>query len=107
MGADFVIAVNVEPSAQDVVQAVADGKETPVPTIFESIMLAVAVDSYQKISSNLQYADIVIEPRMGDIRFGDYNKLDTCVARGEEAAVAALQRVDLARLTQKPRQAVQ
>ena len=85
MGADFIIAVNVTPSASDRVQKIR--KE---PSIFHVIMQSIYITTYAMAQHNLEYADIVIEPDLARIGAGDFQKARELIRRGEQAAQKAI-----------------
>ena len=85
MGADFIIAVNVNPDVSDRVQKVR--KE---PSIFHVIMQSIYITTYAMAQHNLEYADIVIEPDLAHIGAGDFQKAEELIKRGEQAAHNAI-----------------
>ncbi len=92
MGADFVIAVNVNPDVADRMgksskQRVEARKE---PNIFQIMMQSIYITTYSLARSSLEHADIVIEPDLSHIGAGDFNKARELITRGREAAEEAL-----------------
>jgi NTE family protein len=98
MRADFVIASNVEPSAEDMARIPSGKRGARIPNIYNTIMQAIAIVSQQRASGDLRIADIAVEPRVEDVGFGDYHKVGTCISRGEEATRLALEGTELARV---------
>jgi NTE family protein len=95
LGADFVIAVNVEPDARRMASVPREKRKSGIPNIYDVIMQTVSIVSYQRVRGSLRRADVAIEPRTEDIGFGDFQKARECIARGEEAARAVLGRAGL------------
>ena len=79
MGADFIIAVNVIPAVRDRAQQVEKVKE---PHIISVIMQSLYIASYLGVRSSLEGADIVIEPQMPDITYGDFSRAEECISQG-------------------------
>jgi len=100
MGADFIIAVNViiKPSdragnahlEERVQKEMGEVKE---PGIFSMMMQLVNVASYQVVKSSLSGADIVIEPKVAGIGFGDFRRARECIFQGELAAQDSVQEI--------------
>ncbi len=92
MGADFVIAVNANP---DVVsrlgtgarKRVAKGKE---PTIWQVISQAIYISTYALSFTNLERADAVIEPDLGEFNLTDFNRVPEIIEAGRIAAEHAV-----------------
>lgn len=80
MGADYVIAVNVEADIRR------RNFERGVEILFQ-------VDDIRGAELNrlkLREADIVIEPRIGHVNWAQFAKIGECISRGEEAAQQCL-----------------
>jgi NTE family protein len=88
MGADFVIAVNVIPDIHE--RAYEVGEETKrdlkEPSIFSVIVKSMERAQCLLVRSCTQDADIVINPKVAHIGFGDFYKVRECVKQGEIAA---------------------
>jgi NTE family protein len=92
MGADFVIAVNANPdvasrrgtAAQKRVEA---GKE---PTIWQVISQAIYISTYALSLTNLERADAVIEPDLGEFNLTDFNRVPEILEAGRLAAEHAI-----------------
>ncbi len=78
MGADIIIAVNVLPYLE------IPGSDEP--NIFDVIMQTLHISNYRMIATSLAGADIVIEPRVMDIGYADFHRVDEGIMRGESAA---------------------
>ena len=92
MGADFIIAVNVNPDVTDRLgktsqKRVAARKE---PNIFQIMMQSVYITTYSLARSSLENADVVIEPDLAHINAGDFNRARELVTRGRQAAEEAV-----------------
>jgi len=92
MGADFIIAVNVVPNMVDRVRGV---NKTPIedfrePNIFSIIMRTIHIAGYQAVEASLEGADVVINPKVGRIGFGDISRAQECIMKGETAARASI-----------------
>ena len=88
MGADFIIAVNVTPDIRDRTrprgkERVEDFKE---PNIFNVIMQTIHIAAYQAVKSSLVGADVIIEPQVTHIGWGDFHRAPECILQGELAA---------------------
>jgi len=93
MGADFIIAVNTTPGVQERLHG--DGtnrKEIKAkePNILNVIMQMVHIINYRGLKSSLFEADVVIEPRVTHIGWGDFHRAQECILQGELAAQAAI-----------------
>lgn len=78
MGADFIIAVN----------AITDSNNhhepaKKKPNVINVIRQTVRISRYQSVKASLAGADIVIEPRLPNIRFGHWHRAEEAIALGE------------------------
>ncbi|MDB5774295.1 MAG: hypothetical protein JWP38_428 [Herbaspirillum sp.] len=80
MGADFVIAVNI--SAQPGVQSAASSVEVMLQSF---AIMGQSINAYQ-----LQDADVVITPELGNMRGNDFNSRNSAILSGEQAGMAAI-----------------
>jgi NTE family protein len=80
MGADFIIAVNVTPGVTDRTK-----KMGKAPNIFQVIIQSVYIATYSLSRSNLENADIVIEPDLTLIGATDFQKARELISRGKQA----------------------
>ncbi len=92
MGADFIIAVNVNPDVADRLhrpdrRPARTGRE---PNIFQVMMQSVYITTYSLARASLLAADCVIEPELIDIGAGDFKRARELITRGREAAQAAV-----------------
>jgi len=87
MGADFIIAVNVIPAVRDRAQRVEKIKE---PHIISVIMQSLYIASYSLVRPSLEGADIVIEPQMADITYGDFYRAEECILQGALATQGSI-----------------
>jgi NTE family protein len=92
MGADFIIAVNVNP---DVTGRGGKGyrqriKAKKEPNIFQVMMQSLYITTYIVAQHALENADIIIEPDLAHIGAGDFNKVPEMIVRGREAAQKAI-----------------
>ena len=92
MGANFIIAVNVVPNIKDRMhpvneEQIEDSKE---PNIFSVIMRMIHIAGYQAVRYSLEGADIVIEPQVAHIGFGDFHKVNECILQGELATQSSI-----------------
>jgi NTE family protein len=92
MGADFIIAVNVNPDVSGRMgktyrQRVEAHKE---PNIFQIMMQSIYITTYAVARNSLIDADIVIEPDLTNIGAGDFNKAQELITRGQQAARNAI-----------------
>jgi NTE family protein len=92
MGADFVIAVNVNPDVASrrgaaAQKRLAAGKE---PTIWQVISQSVYISTYALSQTNLERADVAIEPDMGEFNLTDFNRVPEIIEAGRQATEAAI-----------------
>ncbi len=87
MGADLIIAVNVIPAVRHRAQRVEKVKE---PNIISVIMQSLYIASYSAVRSSLEGADIVIEPEMADITYGDFSRAEECILQGALATQGSI-----------------
>ncbi len=83
MGADFIIAVNVIPDMGDRTQR---AKESKQPGMFHVMLQSIYIATYSLVRSSLEGADIVIEPELTNIGYGNFRRIRDCIAQGELAA---------------------
>jgi NTE family protein len=79
-GADIVIAVNV---SQDV-------KPIQINSVIDVILQSVDIMGKELLSYKKQGADVLIEPRVGEIGMLDFTQKKKCIEEGMKAARAAL-----------------
>jgi NTE family protein len=92
MGADIIIAVNVNPDVSNRM-----GKSSKVraeahkePNIFQVMMQSIYITTYSLARTSLGDADIVIEPDLANIGAGDFHKAKELITRGQQAAQKAI-----------------
>jgi len=92
MGADFIIAVNVNPVVSDRMGKSSQKrhKAHKEPTLLQILMQSFYITTYSLARSSLGEADIVIEPYMPHIGAGDFSKAGEMITRGQHAAREAL-----------------
>jgi len=88
MGADFIIAVNVIPDISQRAQwAGKKGVEgIKAPGLIGVIMQSIYISTYSLVRSCLEEADIVIQPEVARIGYGDFHRAQECIRQGELAA---------------------
>jgi NTE family protein len=92
MGADFIIAVNVNPDVADRMgrgsqQRAAARKE---PNIFQIMMQSIYITTYSLARTSLEDADVIIEPDLTHIGAGDFSKTGELITRGRQATREAI-----------------
>lgn len=92
MGADFVIAVNVNPDVsgrmgKNYRQRVEANKE---PNIFQVMMQSIYITTHSLAQNNMVDADIVIEPDLGHIGANEFSRAEEMLELGEQAAREAM-----------------
>jgi len=90
MGAELVIAVNVIPTMGVRFQPAKEAKE---PGIFQSLLHSFYIATYSLVRSSLAKADIVIEPKLPHIGYGDFHRIGDSIAQGEIAAKALVEQI--------------
>ena len=92
MGADFVIAVNVIHDIKNEPEDVAAVSEKE-PNIFHIIMQSIYIAAYAMIKSTLAGADVVIEPQVRSIGYGEFYRARDAIALGELAAAETIPQI--------------
>jgi len=90
MGAELVIAVNVIPTMGVRLQPAKESKE---PGIFQSLLHSFYIATYSLVRSSLAEADIVIEPKLPHVGYGDFHRIGDSIAQGEIAAKALVEQI--------------
>ncbi len=92
MGAELIIAVNVVPDLRrrSHLDETAAKEELKEPNIFNVMLRTLHIAGYQAVRSSLEGADVVIEPKVVHIGFGDFHRVKECLLLGEMAAEHAL-----------------
>ena len=92
MGADFIIAVNVNPDVSGRMEKTASRPKRiqKSPNIFQVLIQSIYITTYSRAKSSLENADIVIEPDTADISAGDFRKTPELLILGELAAGEAI-----------------
>jgi NTE family protein len=92
MGADFVIAVNVNPdvSARMGKSSQKRLKVHKEPNIFQIMMQSIYITTYSLARGSMGEADVVIEPDLPNIGATDFNKADVMISRGQQAALQVI-----------------
>jgi NTE family protein len=93
MGADFIIAVNVTSNAQLLNHEVGTDERngrTKQPSILQVVMRTMQIVNRRGLNYELTGADIIIEPELEQIGWGDFHRVSECVLQGELAAAAAI-----------------
>lgn len=83
MGADLVIAVDVNKYVT----------QQPVKNIFDVIFQTLDIMERKILNSTILDTDILIRPKVGEFNAADFQKVEELVARGEEAAEAAISHI--------------
>jgi NTE family protein len=83
MGADFIIAVNV---ISDIGNRTRRAKKAKQPGMFQVMLQSLYIATYSVVRSSLEGADIVIEPQLTNIGYGDFHRIRDCISQGELAA---------------------
>lgn len=88
MGADFVIAVNVESDIHERIHEVGGEakRDLKEPNIVSVIGRSMQRAQRLLVMSCIQDADIVISPNVANIGFGDFSRCQECTKQGEIAA---------------------
>ena len=94
MGADFIIAVNVTPDARERIHQVSEeGLKAKEPNIFNVIMQTIHIAAYQAVKSSLVGADVIIEPQVTHIGWGDFHRVSECILQGELATQGSISEI--------------
>ncbi|HJX12829.1 MAG TPA: patatin-like phospholipase family protein [Dehalococcoidales bacterium] len=86
MGADFIIAVNVNPHVTDRMRK----KSEKEPNIFQVLLQSIYIATYSLARNSVEEADIVIEPNLRAIGATDFQKARLLITRGRQAARSAI-----------------
>lgn len=97
MGADFIIAVNVNPDVSGRMEKTASHpkKVQKAPNIFQVLIQSIYITTYSLAKSSLETADVVIEPDTADISAGEFSKTPELIDLGERAAAEALPEIKI------------
>ena len=92
MGADFVIAVNVNP---DVTKRVGKADKARIeakkePNFLQIAMQSIYITTYALAHNSMANADIAIEPDLGPMTSSDFKLAGKAIYRGREAAEKAI-----------------
>ncbi len=92
MGADFVIAVNVNP---DVTKRVSKADKARIeakkePNLLQIAMQAIYITTYALAHNSMANADVAIEPDLGAMTSSDFKLAGRAIFRGREAAEKAI-----------------
>ena len=92
MGADFIIAVNVNRDVSVRLDKTTGKpkKARKSPNIFQVLIQSVYITTYSLVRSSLENADIVIEPDNADISAGEFSRTPELITLGEMAAAEAV-----------------
>ena len=90
MGADLVIAVNVIPPMGVRIQPSEGAK---APGIFQAMLHSLYIATYSLVRSSLVKADIVIEPKLPHIGYGDFHRISDSIRQGELSAQALVEQI--------------
>jgi NTE family protein len=94
MGADFTIAVNVIPIMQDKISEASEEHTGPKePNILRITIQMINIISHQRLKSSLVGTDVVIEPQVTHIGWGDFHRASECIFQGELAAQASIHEI--------------
>ena len=88
MGAELVIAVNVIPPRGVRIQP---STESKAPGIFQAMLHSLYIATYSLVRSSLAEADIVIEPKLPHVGYGDFHRISDSIKQGEIAAQGLLE----------------
>jgi len=92
MGADFIIAVNVNPDVSNRMGKSSQqrAKAHKEPNIFQIMMQSIYITTYSLARTSLTDADIIIEPDLANIGAGDFSKAQELITQGQLAAQEAI-----------------
>jgi NTE family protein len=92
MGADFIIAVNVNPDVAGRMGKTSQARAAArkEPNIFQIMMQSIYITTYSLARNSLENADIVIEPDVAHIGAADFHKARELITRGRQAAQNAI-----------------
>jgi NTE family protein len=92
MGADFIIAVNVNPDVSGRIDKsdTRPRKAQKPPNIFQVLIQSIYITTYSLTKNSLENADVVIEPDTADISAGEFRRTPELITLGEQAAAKAI-----------------
>ena len=94
MGADFIIAVNVSPGMQGrYLDADNEHAKKNGPNILDISIQLVNIISNASLNPSLLGADVIIEPKLAHIGWGDFHRVQECILQGELAAADSMQEI--------------
>ncbi len=65
-------------------------EETKEPNIFSVMLRTIHIAGYRAVRSSLEGADVIIEPDVAHVGFGDFGRVEECVLMGRVAAQNAI-----------------
>jgi NTE family protein len=92
MGADLVIAVNVNPDISSRIGGVSKKRieARKEPNIFQIMIQSIYITTNAVARHSLEEADIIIEPDLSNIGAGDFQKARELISQGQQAAREAI-----------------
>jgi len=94
MGADFIIAVNVIPTVREKFpEASPKHAESKQPNILSIMVQTMNIIAYQRLKLSLVGADVIIEPQLAHIGWGDFHRAPECILQGELAVHDSVQEI--------------
>lgn len=92
LGADFVIAVNVNPSVsmQSIKKEEHRAAQHKEPNLLHILMQSIYITTYALAHNSMAAADVAIEPEVGHISAADFKRADEFIRLGREAGEKAL-----------------
>jgi NTE family protein len=86
MGADYVIAVDVTPTAKERADHLLQDAEVKEPSILNVMVQSLYITTSQSLCGIAANADVVIHPKLADVNPADFHKARECILAGELAA---------------------
>lgn len=94
MGADFIIAVNVVPVGREILNGSSlENTEPKEPNMFSIAISMVNSIVCLRLKSSLEGANVIIEPKVTHISWGDFHRASECVLQGELAVRDSIQEI--------------
>jgi len=81
-----IISVYVTPVRKDVIQTYADRRRLGQLNVLDYIFGSIEAMQGEFISTALLSSDVIIHPRLPNVVWTDFSRIDYCIQQGEEEA---------------------
>jgi NTE family protein len=86
MGADFIIAVDVNPDKKDRANYLTREEPAKEPGLFQVIAQSIYISTYLTAKASIEGADVAIRPHLTHVGPSEFHRVRECILEGELAA---------------------